>query len=203
MDYTNRSDFMNEVLSAFYDFIITSIESMGIYGPIFASLLIVLESILPPLPLCFFITINFLGFGKIGGFFISWICTILGCMISFLLTKKGLSGWIRKFVKDNGLIDTWLSYIKKLSLSKLTIVLSIPFTPAFLVNIAAGLSRMDTKKFFVSIVISKIFIVLFWGLVGSSFVESLKNPIDMLIIGLMIVIAYLLSLIINKLFKIN
>ena len=66
----------------------STIDSLGVYGPLLGSLFIVLESIIPPLPLFVFITINFVAFGKIIGFIISWICTCIGCMISYYLVKK-------------------------------------------------------------------------------------------------------------------
>ena len=53
---------MGELFSNFYNFIMDTIDAMGVYGPLLGSLFIVLESIIPPLPLFVFITINFLAF---------------------------------------------------------------------------------------------------------------------------------------------
>lgn len=88
---------MGEVFSNFYNLIMDTIDSMGVYGPILGSLFIVLESIIPPLPLFVFITINFIAFGNVIGFIISWICTIIGCLISYFLVKK----FLRNFVVKN------------------------------------------------------------------------------------------------------
>ena len=96
-----------------------------------------------------------------------------------------------------------MNYIENLSLTKVTVILSIPFTPAFMMNIVAGLVGMDFKKFFISILISKIFLVYFWGFVGTSLVESFQNPTSLITVVLMMILAYLLSLIIKKVFKIN
>ena len=194
---------MEGILNSLYNFIMNTIDALGLFGPILASILIVIESIIPPLPLFIFITINFVAFGNLTGFLISWICTIIGCIISYYLSKKIFRKSILKHSKKNGKLSKCLNYIKKLNLGNLTIILSIPFTPAFLVNIAAGISDMDLKKFIIAIVISKIFVVLFWGLIGATFLESLQNPKDMIIIILMILIAYLLSIIIKKIFKIE
>lgn len=38
------------------------LTNLGIYGSLLASFLIILESIIPILPLCFFVTMNFLSF---------------------------------------------------------------------------------------------------------------------------------------------
>lgn len=194
---------MSEVFSNFYNFIMDTIDNLGVYGPLLGSLFIVLESIIPPLPLFVFITINFIAFGYFWGFIISWVCTIIGCLISYFLVKKFLRNFVVKKIKNIDLLSRCMNYIENLSLTKITVILSIPFTPAFMMNIAAGLVNMNFKKFFVSILISKIFLVYFWGVIGTGLVESFKNPQSLITVIVMVIIAYFLSLIIKKVFKIN
>ena len=194
---------MGEVFSNFYNLIMDTIDSMGVYGPILGSLFIVLESIIPPLPLFVFITINFIAFGNVIGFIISWICTIIGCLISYFLVKKFLRNFVVKKIKNIDLLTKCMNYIENLSLTKITVILSIPFTPAFMMNIAAGLVNMNFKKFFIAILISKIFLVYFWGFVGTSLVESFQNPTSLITVVVMMVIAYVMSLVIKKVFKID
>lgn len=194
---------MGEVFSNFYNLIMYTIDSMGVYGPILGSLFIVLESIIPPLPLFVFITINFIAFGNVIGFIISWICTIIGCLISYFLVKKFLRNFVVKKIKNIDLLTKCMNYIENLSLTKITVILSIPFTPAFMMNIAAGLVNMNFKKFFIAILISKIFLVYFWGFVGTSLVESFQNPTSLITVVVMMIIAYLMSFVIKKVFKIN
>ena len=195
--------FMSDVFSGFYNFIMDTIDAMGVYGPILGSLFIVLESIIPPLPLFVFITINFIAFGKILGFIISWICTIIGCLISYFLVKKFLRNFVVRKIKNIDLLTRCMNYIENLSLTKVTVILSIPFTPAFMMNIAAGLVGMNFKKFFIAILISKVFLVYFWGVVGTGLVESFQNPSSLITVIVIILLAYLVSLIIKKVFKIN
>lgn len=194
---------MGEVFKDFYNFIMDTIDSLGFYGPFLGCLLIILESIIPALPLFVFITINFIAFGHILGFIISWICTIIGCLISYFVVKKFLRNWVVKKIKNIELLNKCMNYIENLSLTKITVILSIPFTPAFMMNIAAGLVNMNLKKFFIAILISKIFLVYFWGEVGTGIVESFQNPSSIITVILMVIIAYILSLIIKKIFKIN
>lgn len=194
---------MNELLSSFYDYIMNTIDALGIYGPILGSFFIILESILPPLPLFVFITINFIAFGKIGGFILSWLCTIIGCLISYFLVKKFLRNFVVKKIKDINLLTKCLNYIENLSLSKITVILAIPFTPAFMMNIAAGLANMSIKKFLPAIVISKIFMVYFWGVIGTGIVESFRNPSSIITVIIMMIGAYLLSIMVKKIFKID
>ena len=195
--------FMGEVFSSFYNFIMDTIDNMGVYGPLLGSLFIVLESIIPPLPLFVFITINFIAFGYVLGFIISWVCTIIGCIISYYLVKKFLRNFVVKKIKNIDLLTRCTNYIENLSLTKITVILSIPFTPAFMMNIAAGLVNMNFKKFFIAILISKVFLVYFWGFVGTSLVESFQHPESLITVVIMMLIAYGISLVIKKVFKIN
>lgn len=194
---------MGEVFSSFYNFIMDTIDNMGVYGPLLGSLFIVLESIIPPLPLFVFITINFIAFGYVLGFIISWVCTIIGCIISYYLVKKFLRNFVVKKIKNIDLLTRCMNYIENLSLTKITVILSIPFTPAFMMNIAAGLVNMNFKKFFIAILISKVFLVYFWGFIGTSLVESFQHPESLITVVIMMLIAYGISLVIKKVFKIN
>ena len=194
---------MGEVFSNFYNFIMNTIDAMGVYGPLLGSLFIVLESIIPPLPLFVFITINFLAFGYVMGFIISWVCTIIGCVISYFLVKKLLWNFVVKKIKNVDLLNRCMHYIENMSLTKITVILAIPFTPAFMMNIAAGLVNMNFKKFFIAILVSKIFLVYFWGFVGTSLVESFQNPSSLITVVVMMLLAYGMSLIIKKVFKVN
>lgn len=194
---------MSELFNSFYIFVMNTIDALGVYGPILGCVFIILESIIPPLPLFVFITLNFVAYGKLVGFIISWICTCIGCLLSYFLVKKFLRNWVLKKIKNVDLLTKWMSYIENLSLSKVTVILAIPFTPAFMVNIAAGICNMDFKKFSVAILISKIFLVYFWGVVGTGLLESLHNPRSIITVIVMMVVAYLVSLIIKKVFKID
>ena len=194
---------MSELFNNLYDFIIGLINSLGVYGPLLAGLLIIIESIIPPLPLFVFVTIVFLSYGPLWGFLISWICTCIGCMISYFLVKKVFRKMLIKRAREDGAVMKSMNYIEHLSLSKITIILAIPFTPAFAMNIAAGLANMDKKKFFIAVVVSKIFIIYFCGIVGTSLLDSLQNPKSLIVVVGMIALAYVLSVAIKKVFKIE
>ena len=177
------------------------IINMGAFAPILACLLILLESILPMLPLCTFITVNFVAFGNVLGFLISWIFTCLGCLISYLLVSKGFYWWRKNHVQGQALLDNYIEKINNVSFVSLCLIIAVPFTPAFLVNIAAGLASMPKKKFLASIVIGKIFMVYFWGFVGKSFLECFQNPILLVKIAIMLLGAYLLSVIVKRIIE--
>ncbi len=194
---------MFELMKNIDTFINTLLNSLGIYGPILGCFLIVIESILPILPLFVFITLNFMAFGYFFGFLISWFFTILGCLLSFMLCRKKIRTWFTKKIASKKNITKIVSIINKLKLEQLTMIIAIPFTPAFLVNIAAGLSKIPFKKYFIALIIGKIFLVFFWGFVGTSLVQSLTNPLALIKVVILILSAYLVSKLVNKKFNLD
>lgn len=182
--------------------IINFLHSIGALGPIFACLLILIESILPFLPLAVFIGINFLSFGHLLGFLISWVFTIIGCIMSFMIFRKGFNEKFNLLIKDRGRILTLMEKFGNISLGNLTLLIAVPFTPAFMINIAAGLSNMDFKKYVTALIIGKISLVYFWGYVSVNLLEALKNPIILVKIGCAVLISYIISKIVTKKFNI-
>lgn len=194
---------MNGILLWLSGFIDSIIASLGVYGPILGCVLIILESIIPILPLCVFITMNFIAFGNIVGFIVSWFFTLIGCNLSFFLCRKFIKKFFDKKIRKYPKIDKFMNFMEHVTFSQLSLIVAIPFTPAFLVNMAAGISKMEYKKYFWSMFLGKIFMVYFWGYVGVTFIECLKNPIYFVKIGVMLIIAYIISKIINRKFKLD
>ena len=193
---------MKEIIDAF---VTTCTSTLTSLGPISGVILIILESIIPPLPLSVFITLNMIAFGNVLGFFISWLSTIVGCMISFTLFRKLFRTKIEKFIKKRDLenVNNVMKSISEISLTNLVIFIAIPFSPAFLINIAAGLSKIKTEKFFLAIIIGKMMMVYFWGYIGTSLLESLTDVTVLFKIGILLVLAYVLSKMVEKKMKIK
>lgn len=194
---------MMEFITNLDSLINTFLLNIGIYGPILGCLCILMESIFPILPLFVFITINFLVFGNIVGFIISWIFTVLGCLMSFFLFRKKIKNWFENKTKDSKKLKKIMNVVNKVKLEQLTAIIAVPFTPAFLVNIAAGLSKMSLKKFLIALCIGKIFLVLFWGFVGTSLVQSLTHPVALIKVVVLVFLAFVVSKIINKKFALD
>lgn len=165
--------------------------------------LIILESIIPVLPLALFIALNIIIFGNFIGFTVSWLATVCGCMLSFYLFRKGLSKKFYKHLKKDGHILKFMRKVSNISFTNLVVIAAMPFTPAFSVNIASGLSEISPKKFLGAMLIGKIPMVYFWGFIGTSFVESINDPVIMLEICLMVALAFVTSKIISKKFSIE
>lgn len=165
-------------------------------------LTMVIESIIPMLPLALFIAISKIIFGDLIGFLIGWIGTTMGCCLSFYIFRKikktKFGRKIRRYKKVNKL----LVGLNKLNFRNYVLITAIPFTPAFSINIASGLSNVSFRKFFLMILISKVSIVYFWGFIGKTFIESITDFNVLFQIGIILTSVYIISHIVQKHFKI-
>lgn len=193
---------MKEIVDTFVEH---STEIITGIGPIAGILLIILESILPMLPLSVFITLNMVSFGPLFGFLISWISTIIGCMLSFTLFRhffqKKLYRFIKKKEKDQ--FANIMKTISNINFSNLVILIAIPFSPAFFINIAAGVSKVKTEKFFMAVIIGKMVMVYFWGYIGTTLLESLTDITVLFKIAGLLVGAFFLSKIVERKLKVR
>lgn len=193
---------MVEIIDAF---VTNATEILVGFGPIAGIIMIMIESMIPVLPLAVFITLNMVSFGSIFGFLISWLSTIAGCMISFTLFRYFFSNKLYRFIKEKEQ-DKFASIMKAISninFSNLVILIAIPFSPAFLINIAAGLSKIKIEKFFLAVIIGKIIMVYFWGYIGTSLLESLTDITILFKIAILLVIAFVMSKIVEKKLKVK
>lgn len=91
----------------------------------------------------------------------------------------------------------------KTSFSNMTLITAVPFTPAFLINVASGLADMTFKRFVLMIMVSKLSIVYFWGYIGTSLVESITDITVLLRICLILLVTYAISKIVMKKFRVK
>lgn len=200
--YNNIGDKMQQYIGQFIDFITNFVEGNNIFlSAFFGVFAIVLESIIPALPLALFIAINIIAFGNFWGFIISWLSTVAGCTLSFFICRK-FRGFVERKFKNQEKVLGFINRVDEIKFSNLMLIIAMPFTPAFSINIAAGLSKMKYKKYLLALLISKTFIVYFWGYIGSTFLQNITD-VDMLIqLGVIVAILFLISKMIMKKFDI-
>ena len=193
---------MREIIDTFVN---SSTEILVGLGPIAGVITIILESMIPVLPLSVFITLNMVSFGPDFGFLISWFSTIIGCMLSFYLFRYFFSDKLYRFIKkkEQDKFASIMKSISNISFSNLVILIAIPFSPAFLINIASGLSKIKVEKFFLSVMIGKLVMVYFWGYIGTTLLESLTDITVLFRIAGLLVVAFLISKIVEKKLKVS
>lgn len=188
---------MAEIITSIVEFVSSIIADLG---PFFGFFIIYLESIIPVLPLSVFVALNVITFGSIVAFIISSLGTIFGCITSFYFSRK-FSHYINKKFKKNEKVKQFKKFINKISFSDLVILFAIPFTPAFPVNIAAGLSDIDKKKYITAVVIGKIPMIYFWVFIGKNLKDCLTDISVLAKMIFMVVAAYLVGKVANKFIK--
>lgn len=192
-----------EVLETLNELINNLLNLLGSWGALLGCVFILFESIIPMLPLSLFITLNFMTFGSIFGFLISQVFTVLGCMMSYYLFKSAVSEKRFNKFKENNTLKKVINVIENMNFTSLVTLIAIPFTPAFAVNIAAGICRVPKRKFLLALMLGKVSLVYFWGFVGVGLIESLKNPSKLIGVVILIVIVYIISYILSKKLKIK
>lgn len=168
-------------------------------GPLVGFLLVVIESFIPVLPLAVFVALNVNAYGLLLGTIISWMATCLGCYISYLLfyyLANKLDGLLSNKTKEK--VKRMKNKFGKISLQGLVLIITLPFTPAFLINILAGLTKIKHEKFLLSILIGKVFSITFWGYIGKSFIESMTDLRAIIFILFTLLLAYVISKLIGK-----
>ena len=192
-----------ELLKALNELIMNLLNILGSWGAIVGCVFILFESIIPVLPLSLFITLNFLTFGNLLGFIISHVFTVLGCMMSYFIFRKCVSdNRLNKF-KENKTLLKVINVIENMDFRSLVLLIAIPFTPAFAVNIAAGICRVNERKFLLALIIGKISLVYFWGYIGVSLVEALKEPVVLIKVVFLLIGVYIISYGLSKKLKIK
>ena len=161
------------------------------------SSIVILESILPFLPLAVFIAINIIAFGSLPGFIISYVSTIIGCTLSFYLVRH-----FRKYNKFKKL-QSLIHKLENFNFPSLVVITAVPFTPAFSINIAAGLSKIPYKKFLFVLMIAKLSIIYFWGFIGTTLLESITDITVITKILIILLVTFILSKIVMKHFDIG
>ncbi len=186
---------MNDFLAPIISQIIELLQQYGILAGAF---IVLLESMIPILPLGVFVAFNFSAYGLFLGFLISYFSTVIGCIIAYFLSNRLLGMYVNKKSRDHKKIEKIVNKFKKIKFASLVLIIALPFSPAFFINISAGVVKMNLKKFVSALLIGKLSIIYFWGMVGKSLIDSVGDLKTILIILLSLGFSYLLSKIVSK-----
>lgn len=186
-----------QFVNTFVDFCTKFISDGGL---LFGFILVLLESFIPVLPLGVFVALNVNAFGGVLGLSLSFLATCLGCFISYMIFSFLSEKFLDKILPKKTLkqVSKALDKFNDISFSNLVLVISLPFTPAFLVNIICGIARVKKRKFLFAIFIGKIFMITFWGYIGKSLLESVTDINTVIVVSLMLLVAYFVSKVVSK-----
>lgn len=164
-------------------------------GIVFGFLIVLIECFIPVLPLCVFITLNINAFGFFTGLLVSWLATCIGSYLCYLffyfLEKKYLKKYLNKSTFSK--INKAITGINSITFSQLVLLITLPFTPSYLINIICGISHVNKDKYFFALLIGKVFSTSFWAYIGKSLIHSVTDIYSLIFIGVALVLAYVLS----------
>ncbi len=168
-------------------------DSFQILGPLAPILLAAVESLIPALPLVAIVTLNVAAHGALFGFLYSWFGTSLGCTIVFVFFRKVVRPGFFRLEKKSRKVRRAREWVNRFDRRALFLIVILPFTPSAFVNFAFGVSDFDGKKYLCTIYGAKAVMIALLALFGQSLVESLENPVFILLAVGLLFLLWLIS----------
>jgi len=177
-----------------------STELIASGGLLVGFLLVLLEAFLPMLPLGVFVGLNINAFGFLPGVLVSWTANVFGSYIAYLFFYFISQKVLYKFLKNKTIkkIDEQINKFNKIKFTNLVSIITLPFTPSCFINLLAGISKMSHEKYLSALIIGKAFMIKFWGYIGKSFIESMRDIKAIIYIVLILILSYVISKIVSK-----
>ncbi len=169
------------------------IEKYKLLGPWFSVLLTLIESFMPFLPLFVIVIANAGAYGLFWGFMLSWLATVAGSYLFFLIIRKFGNHRFFKKVKEQKQVQKLIQWVDMRGFTPLFVLLCLPFTPVVVVNSVAGLSNLKKKYYFLTLLISKPVMIFFISYLGSDLRAVLSSPMKIIVSCLIIGAIWLLG----------
>lgn len=171
------------------DGLVSYARSFGIIMPLAVFFVAVIQAVVPVIPFIILCCANTLLFGIVKGTIITWAATLLGASITFYLARlMGFEWASKKYKRIN------MDFINEISGYKgFLIILTLrllPYFPAPLVNISAGVSGLKYHWFLLASAIGKLPFIIGYGLLGYSLVQSRNYTLGLALMAVLIVIPY-------------
>lgn len=184
MDLNTLRDFFTQ------ENVLELIQNYKSFGPIPGLLLPLLEAFLPFLPLFVFVIANTNAFGLWMGFLITWVGSTVGAILVFLLIRKFGHTKFLSFIKRNKQVEKLTSYLDVNGFGPLFLLLCFPFTPSAIVNIVAGLSRINRFQYMLAVMTGKLVMIFVISFVGHDIMSLITRPIRTAIVLIIIFILW-------------
>lgn len=152
------------------------LDDWGIFTPLGSMSIILLQAFVAPIPAVFIYIANGIIFGAIGGFFISWIGSLLSAYLCFALVRhfnfnmQIKNDFLRKII---GFFETYQE-------KAVFIVRLMPFIPTDLASFAFGFTLIKTRYYVIGTALGQIPAILFYSVWGGMQLPLLWNIIAIL-----------------------
>ena len=173
------------------------ILSFGVWAPVISFILMILQSIIAPLP-AFIITFANSGlFGWVNGALLSWSSAMVGAVLCFFIARLLGRDVVEKLTSRFALkgIDDFFDKHGKYAI---LIARLLPFISFDIVSYAAGLTSMSFWSFFIATGIGQLPATIIYSYVGGMLASGTK----MMVFGLLTLFAVsILILLLKKIYK--
>ena len=147
------------------------LESWGIFAPLGALALILLQALVAPLPAVFIYIANGIIFGVVGGFLISWLGSLLSAYVCFSLIRH----YNFKIRLNNDFLQKILEFIEVYQEKSVFVVRLMPFIPQDIASYAFGLTVISGKHFLIGTALGQTPAILFYSVWGGMHLPLLWN----------------------------
>lgn len=173
--------------------ILELIKKYRSFGPIPGVVLPMLEAFLPFLPLVVFVVANASAFGLWLGFLVSWIGTVTGSLLVFLIFRNYGQKKLLRFLYKNKQVQKLMEWVDRHGFSPLFLLLCFPFTPSAIVNIVAGLSKISRGQYALALMGGKLVMIFTISFIGYDVVSLIHKPVRTAIMAGVIFILWLVG----------
>ncbi len=153
------------------------LDEWGIFAPLGSISLILLQAFVAPIPAVFIYIANGIIFGAIGGFFISWIGSLLSAYLCFALVRhfdfnmRIKNDFLRKIM---GFFETYQE-------KAVFVVRLMPFIPTDLASYAFGFTQIKSRYYIIGTALGQTPAILFYSVWGGMQLPLLWNVIAILV----------------------
>lgn len=173
-------------------------HSFRVLGPLAPILFTMVEAFVPVLPLIAIVTLNVAAYGAVLGFVYSWLGSVFGSVLFFLICRKLFKGFILRIAGKHPTVMKARDWVNKVNKKALFLVITMPFTPSCFVNFAMGVSDFDSRTYIKIMASAKMVMLVLLSVFGQSVVQAFENPVFIAVALILVVVLYLISKYISK-----
>jgi uncharacterized membrane protein YdjX (TVP38/TMEM64 family) len=192
---TNIQTGESGTFDSYIDKLLNTYESFGMLPGL---LLPMLEAFLPFLPLFVFVIANALAFGLVKGFLISWIGSVVGAVLVFLIIRRLGQKKLFNFIRKHKQVQKVMLWFERHGFGPLFLLLCFPFSPSSIINTVAALSRVRFSQFLLAVIMGKSVMIFTIAYIGDSITSFAEHPVKTVIVGICIVLFWIIGKIIEK-----
>lgn len=176
-----------------YENVMEALESYERLGPLIGISLPLIEAILPFLPIIVFVFVNIAAFGLVKGFLYSWIGATIGSIIVFLLFRQLGKRRLFKKLRRHRQVQKVTRWVERRGFGLIFLLICFPFSPSFIINIVAGLSKVNPQQFILAVIFGKAIMIFSVSYIGENIFSFAEHPTKTIVIGISILIFWMIG----------